>query len=649
MQAILQNTDIAEQEVRAGVNEKNFFSSMKHLFSSSFTVLSELMQNSRRAGATGVHFEIDVANKSITISDDGCGIKDFSKIIQLCESDWDEQLTLSETPFGMGFFSVFYACENVTIRSNGLVLQAGLDDISNKRALKAVKDENPVTKGAVITLNGVCDKLLPPRLGYRKESGKHALHGYEICHQLSCAAMGFQIPVSLNGVELPRPHAQSNLTGEHTSVGFIQIAHVHTAAEMMPALQSLDYSNSMALYLQGLPIEGTSDTKTTCVIVHLDSVKFIAKMPDRSHLYDSSSQVKIVKNEVKEVAKRFLVTQKKLINGETFIKKYWGACHSYDVIELLNDIPFIPLDKLFYVDTLSNNPDDRWTSRTGHAPLVSRQQILSGAIKVWRHVPEDLDDSKNALILQKVMQRNEISTFHSCVVHEDHWLGQCTPSCNDFVVALESVNPRGEARYYRDNYSCTIKLADSIKVVITSEVDAQFRMEHSITKDWVIQDVSEEGSSGDYEVVCYVTPEDASSDYPVKVFSLFTDEDDHYRNEWEDDAIREWNSLLAGMLGQSLTRVVEIELGEMSVTLSQNHDGQMTLLRTCSYWNDHSKGYSKPGLKAVDLENAAFWTKVAKRLSRKPVTADSLKAAFAAAANSGEKIGGPKAKPAKKK
>ena len=37
------------ETVRASINERKFFESMKHLFASSYSVLGELMQNARRA------------------------------------------------------------------------------------------------------------------------------------------------------------------------------------------------------------------------------------------------------------------------------------------------------------------------------------------------------------------------------------------------------------------------------------------------------------------------------------------------------------------------------------------------------------------------------------------------------------------------
>ena len=107
------------QVLRAGVNEKNLFKTMKHIFSTSTTVLAEMMQNSRRAGATKVEFTIDAEARRITVTDDGCGLGDFNNLLQLCESGWNESVMLTDSPFGMGFFSVFFACDQVVVRSRG--------------------------------------------------------------------------------------------------------------------------------------------------------------------------------------------------------------------------------------------------------------------------------------------------------------------------------------------------------------------------------------------------------------------------------------------------------------------------------------------------------------------------------------------------
>jgi len=75
----------------------------------------EVLQNARRAGATRV--EIANADRRVTVRDKGHGIEDFSKLLDLGGSGWDEALEVSEDPAGVGLFCL--APREVTIRSNG--------------------------------------------------------------------------------------------------------------------------------------------------------------------------------------------------------------------------------------------------------------------------------------------------------------------------------------------------------------------------------------------------------------------------------------------------------------------------------------------------------------------------------------------------
>ncbi len=73
----------------------------------------EILQNARRAGST----EVRISNKDgfITIEDNGCGIEDFAKLLDLGGSGWDEKLETGEDPAGVGLFSL--APKEVTITS----------------------------------------------------------------------------------------------------------------------------------------------------------------------------------------------------------------------------------------------------------------------------------------------------------------------------------------------------------------------------------------------------------------------------------------------------------------------------------------------------------------------------------------------------
>jgi hypothetical protein len=62
----------------------------------------EILQNARRAGAT----QVTVTNGDglVTVHDNGKGIDDFAKLLDLGDSDWDQAMEEAEDPAGVGIF-----------------------------------------------------------------------------------------------------------------------------------------------------------------------------------------------------------------------------------------------------------------------------------------------------------------------------------------------------------------------------------------------------------------------------------------------------------------------------------------------------------------------------------------------------------------
>ncbi|MCU0565443.1 MAG: ATP-binding protein [Oculatellaceae cyanobacterium Prado106] len=88
---------------------------VSRLFNASLTdCLNELLQNARRAGATGVSLSL-TDDRHLTIADDGIGIANPQTLLTLGQSDWSSQTQQQEDPAGMGIFSL--ASRNVTVRS----------------------------------------------------------------------------------------------------------------------------------------------------------------------------------------------------------------------------------------------------------------------------------------------------------------------------------------------------------------------------------------------------------------------------------------------------------------------------------------------------------------------------------------------------
>lgn len=61
-------------QVQARINEEGELCNQRYAFTDKFTLISELMQNARRAGARRVEITYDEASRVLRVDDDGCGI-----------------------------------------------------------------------------------------------------------------------------------------------------------------------------------------------------------------------------------------------------------------------------------------------------------------------------------------------------------------------------------------------------------------------------------------------------------------------------------------------------------------------------------------------------------------------------------------------
>jgi hypothetical protein len=111
--------DTTIQKIRGAIGAK-VLSKAPELFNQSISVvLSELLQNSRRAGATRVNITLASAGSRtfVTMKDNGGGIDDLQKLVTFGESGWNMALDIAENAAGMGIFSV--ASRGATFESKG--------------------------------------------------------------------------------------------------------------------------------------------------------------------------------------------------------------------------------------------------------------------------------------------------------------------------------------------------------------------------------------------------------------------------------------------------------------------------------------------------------------------------------------------------
>lgn len=572
----------ATQQVKASVNERMFFKSMQHLFNSSFSVVSELLQNARRAGATKINVDLDPEKRILTVADNGKGIDDFGVLLDLATSGWDsEEVMLSDKPFGMGFFSTFYACEHVVVRSRGLFISASKEDIIERRNIGVLKDTRANTD-TVVELHGLTENVL----GKKSTPLAQTVETFEL--RIKRLALGFEIPIYFNGVRLSNAHASSKLVGEHTEAGLISVAGIHREG-LLP--QS---TISPILYLQGLPIEDAYPydrydkvaemMELPPVVIHLDSSTFVAKMPDRSHLYDSEMQRKRIKDAQNGVFKQFLLRQKAELPASDFAQRHWEMARALNMAYVFNDVPFVPLHLFDHCETVAISTEYTGTM-TGHAKdegLVTYDEVKSGAVKVWRDTPSCVTDDPWAAVAMKVMQRQRIMRVLTSEIHTDHWLHTLTPHFEDLVFNVEVEQPEPDKESFCwQNSTAEMRAAKSAIVTITSSVDDSYRLQVAFTDDWLLEPLPEQEDVFDnFDYKCWLLGEDGQSDdHPVNALATFDDEFDSYREEWESEARRDWADRLTALRKQHLSCTVARQLDAYG-HIGAQQVGQMVLVKT---------------------------------------------------------------------
>ena len=98
------STETLPAQIKASIHQ-DAISRVSHFFDATITTITnELLQNSRRAGATRV--DIKIMDREISIADDGAGIKDPASILTFGLSQWAKETADAESPAGMGLYAL---------------------------------------------------------------------------------------------------------------------------------------------------------------------------------------------------------------------------------------------------------------------------------------------------------------------------------------------------------------------------------------------------------------------------------------------------------------------------------------------------------------------------------------------------------------
>lgn len=127
-------------------------------------------------------------------------------------------------------------------------------------------------------------------------------------------ARGFPIPVIFNGEYLDRAAAlDSGLEFVTSDMGAV---YLHGLEEPMGAQYEFD------LFLQGLPIYSSYPYASTRHVIHLDSARFHARLPDRDKLLNEEEVIQQVKAMLAVEIEKRLLSLKDNRAPEEFVRFY---------------------------------------------------------------------------------------------------------------------------------------------------------------------------------------------------------------------------------------------------------------------------------------------------------------------------------------
>lgn len=345
------------------VNEANTIKNFSSVMTDRTKVISELVQNSRRAGATAVEIsvvKVEGAGINLTVVDNGVGISDFNKLFTLSESGWDAQTATQEGSFGLGFFSTLYSCESLLIESKGCKL-----DVNSVDALAMIDFGSPV--------EGYSDAVNFTRITLRNVK----LTQDEIRNKVVQLARFSSIDIFFN----------NELLGSHSSLrSYVEkgLQIIDTPFGKLVLKES--FSCGFHVVLQDLEVYHDGFAQNV-----LFSSTLSARMPDRDKLIDEKEVLQSIKNWLKaHFADELKSIRTAMADDVAFLNAYIKEVATY-ANEILLDIDYLPASA-FYALNYPIQRSDYGSALFEHTEGVFKHQI---DVLAFEHVA-DLCDAPTA-------------------------------------------------------------------------------------------------------------------------------------------------------------------------------------------------------------------------------------------------------------
>ncbi|CAM3387895.1 ATP-binding protein [Paracidovorax anthurii] len=480
-------------QIQVRINEEGALRNQRHAFTDRFSLITELLQNARRAGALHICVDHAAEERVLRVRDDGHGIEDFQKLLSFHESGWDAGTVAQEQAFGIGFTMCLYAATRVVVASRHQRVDIDTAAALRRKAFDIETTAQPV-EGTAIELYGV------------------DIAG--LAHRMEALCEGFPVDVVFNGHRLERRCAEDHLQCMSTPIGAM---HVAGRRDGKPGRDTL-------VFLQGICVKrpmycSTSDAN----VVHLDPRQFMARLPDRDTLIDADQQVQKIQDQVRQSWRTILEAARAQMSPAEFVETYFDAMTHWGHVDLLNDMDALPA--ALFERIVGYPVQAPYDQRHYVAPVEvvpSRCDIEAGRVTLvslgW---PRDAENTGHWM-LARYKQWLNVKAY---ALHPDHWLRPHVRYIENHEAHIEARGETARATLEGRWAWPLVILCQSVRIRVG---------------DHVVDIVDEGVCRGDDILV----PVGEASGEPVRQLSDFIDDHDRYR----EDEMNADRDALAGLI-----------------------------------------------------------------------------------------------------
>ena len=419
--------------IRVNIHEAGALRNQRYAFTDRFTLVSELLQNARRAGARRIEVRYDEPTQSLQVSDDGGGIQDFQALLSLHASGWSPALREAEQAFGVGFSQCLYSARRCRVTSGAQQVDFDCAAALAQQPIE-VTNTDASLPGTCVHLQGV------------------TLPDWQARIERLC--VGFPVPVWLNGQELPRPLGLDALDTQASAIGQVFLLGRHDG-----------WSNTdLMVFLQGLCVWRSPYSVVTQVnVVHLDSRQFLARLPDRDKLVDEDVQLARIQATVQHAWHQVLLGRLQQLDELHFLERYYRSVQRWQQNALLNGLTLLPREVCQRIEHYPEQTEAGWERylQPCTAP-VSRQAIEDGTVQLIALSPLDGSNAARWMLARACGAVRCDRT----ALHADHWVQRHVQSLDDLPVEVTARGALQQAAFHGRWVDAMVVLCDVVRIAM---------------------------------------------------------------------------------------------------------------------------------------------------------------------------------------